>query len=255
MKIRIMLALAALLVKGAAVSAAEIKVLSAGAIRPSLQELIPQFEQVSGHKVSITFVGGPAVKQQIEGGAAFDLAISNGNVMDELAKAGKLAAATRTDLARAGVGVGVRAGAPKPDISTVDAFKRTLLNAKSVAYAGDGSAGIHFQGVLERLGITKEIEPKARKTVSGDSANSAMALLARGEVELGVVAITTIFFTPGVDFIGPLPAELQTYIVFVAGVVGNAKEPKAAADFIKFVTAPAAAAAYKAKGMEPAPQR
>ena len=125
MKIRITLALAALLVQGVAVSAAEIKVLSAGAIRPSLQELIPQFEQVSGHKVSITFVGGPAVKQQIEGGAAFDLAISNGNVMDELAKAGKLAATTRTDLAR--WRGRRRAGwCTEADISTVDAFKRTL---------------------------------------------------------------------------------------------------------------------------------
>jgi molybdate transport system substrate-binding protein len=108
--------------------------------------------------------------------------------------------------------------------------------------------------VLERLGITKEIEPNARKTVAGDPANSSMALVARGEVELGVAAIATVL-RPGVDFVGPLPVELQSYVVFVAGVVGNAKEPKAAADFIKLVIAPAAAAAYKAKGMEPAQQR
>jgi molybdate transport system substrate-binding protein len=254
MKIRITLAVAALLMQGVSVSAAEIKILSAGGIRPLLQDLIPLFERASGHKIAITFVGGPAVKQQIEGGAAFDLAISNANVIDELAKAGKIAAATRTELGRAGVGVGVRAGAPKPDISTVDAFKRTLLNAKSVAYSGDGTAGTYFEGVLERLGIKREIEPKARKTVAADPANSAMALVARGEAELGVAAMATIL-TPGVDFVGPLPAELQNYVVFVAGVVGNAKEPKAAADFVKFVTAPAAAAAYKAKGMEPAPQR
>lgn len=255
MKIRITLALAALLMQGAAVSAAEIKVLSTGGIRPPIEELVPQFERTSGHKVAITFMGGPAVKQQIDGGAAFDVAVAAANVIDELAKAGKLAAATRTDIARAGVGVGVRAGAPKPDISSVDAFKRVLLNAKSVAYAKDGTAGMHFHGVLQRLGISKEMEPKIRSTSAADPNNSATLLVARGEVEMSVAAIATIIGRPGVDFVGPLPAELQSYSVFAAAVGSSAKEPKAAADFIKFVTAPAAATAYKAKGMEPAPHR
>jgi molybdate transport system substrate-binding protein len=235
--------------------AAEIEVLSAGGVRPPIEELVPQFERASGHKVAIKFMGGPAVKQQIDGGAAFDVAVAAANVIDELTKAGKLAAATRTDIARAGVGVAVRAGATKPDVSSVDAFKRALLDAKSVAYAKDGTAGMHFHGVLQRLGISKEMEPRIRSTTAADPKNSATALVERGEVEMSVAAIATLVGRPGVDFVGPLPAELQSYTVFAAAVGSNAKEPKAAADFIKFVTAPAAAAAYKAKGMEPAPQR
>jgi molybdate transport system substrate-binding protein len=254
MKIRITLALAALLVQGAAVSAAEIKVLSAGGIRPPLEELVPQFERASSHKVAIKFTGGSAVKSEIEGGAAFDVAVSTANVIDELTKAGKLAAATRADIARAGVGVAVRAGAPKPDIASVDAFKRALLSAKSVAYAKDGTAGMHFNGVLQRLGISKQMEPKIRATTATDPTNSATVLVSRGEVEMSVAAIATLF-RPGVDFVGPLPSELQSYTQFVAAVGSGAKEPNAAAAWIKFVTAPAAAAAFKAKGMEPAPQR
>jgi molybdate transport system substrate-binding protein len=234
--------------------AAEIEVLSTGGTRPPIEELVPQFERASGHKVAIKFMGGPAVKQQIEGGAVFDVAVAAANVIDELTKAGKLAAATRTDIARAGVGVAVRAGATKPDVSSVDAFKRALLNAKSIAYAKDGTAGMHFHGVLQHLGISKEMEPKIRSTTAADPKNSATALVERGEVEMSVAAIATLF-RPGVDFVGPLPSELQSYTVFTAAVGSSAKEPKAAADFIKFVTAPAAAAAFKAKGMEPAPQR
>jgi molybdate transport system substrate-binding protein len=242
-----------LLVQGAAVSAAEIKVLSAGGIRPPLEQLAAQFERASGHKVAITFMGGPAVKQQIERGAAFDVAVAAANVIDDLTKAGKLAAA-RTDVARAGVGVAVRAGAPKPDISSVDAFKRALLNAKSVAYAKDGTGGMHFQSVLQRLGISKEMEPKIRATSAADPANSATVLVARGEVEMSVATVATLI-RPEVDFVGPLPAELQSYIHFTAALGSSAKEPKAGADFIRFISAPAAAAAFKAKGMEPAPQR
>ncbi len=247
-------AAAVVLAQSFAVQAAEIVVLSAGGIRPPLETLIPQFERASGHKVAIKFVGGPAVKREIDGGAAFDVAISNANVMDELAKAGKLAAAGRTELARAGVGVGVRAGAPKPDIASADAFKRALLNAKSVATAKDGTAGMHFQGVLKRLGIATEMEPKLKQTVAGDLANSAAALVARGEAEICVAAMATLL-TPGIDVVGPLPEELQDYIRFSAAVGAAAKEPQAAAAFIKFVTAPAAAAEYKSKGMEPAGHR
>jgi molybdate transport system substrate-binding protein len=243
-----------LLAQGFAAAAADIKVLSAGGIRPALEELVPQFERATGHKVAIKFVGGPAVKREIEDGAPFDVAVSTANVIDELTKTGKLAAGTRTEVARAGVGVAVRAGTPKPDIASVDAFKRALLNAKSVAYAKDGTAGMHFHGVLQRLGISKEMEPKLRQTLAADPANSAMALVRRGEVEIAVAAVATLS-APGVDFVGPLPPELQAYIQFAAGVGTDAKEPTAAAELIKFVTTPAAASVLKAKGMEPAPPK
>jgi molybdate transport system substrate-binding protein len=243
-----------LLAQGFVAGAAEIKVLSAGGIRPPLEELIPQFERASGHKIAIKFVGGAAVKREIEDGAAFDVAVSTANVIDDLTKAGKLAAATRTDIAHAGVGVAVRTGAPKPDIASVDAFKRALLDAKSVAYAKDGTAGMHFHGVLQRLGISKEMEPKLRQTLAADPANSAMALVRRGEVEIGVAAVATLF-APGVDFVGPLPSELQAYIQFAAAVGTGAKEPQAGAALIQFFTRPEAGPAFKAKGMEPAPRR
>jgi molybdate transport system substrate-binding protein len=243
-----------LLAQSFAAGAAEIKVLSAGGIRPPLEELIPQFERASAHKVATKFVGGPAVKREIDAGGVFDLIIAPPNVIEDLIKAGKVAPATRADVARAGVGVGVRAGAPKPDIASVEAFKRTLLGAKSVAFARDGTAGTHFQGVLERLGISKEMEPKLKRTTAADPANSAAKLVERGEAEVVVAAVATLF-TPGIDFIGPLPSEFQTYIHFAAAVGTGAREPQAAAALINFVTAPAAAAAFKAKGMEPAPHR
>lgn len=243
-----------LLAQSPAAAAAEITVLSAGGIRPPLEELVSQFARTSGHKVAIKYTGGPIVKREIDAGAAFDMVIAPASVMDELIKAGKITAATRAEIARSGVGVGVRAGARKPDIGSVDAFKRTLLGAKSVAHAKDGAAGVHFVGVLERLGISKEMQPKLKPTAAGDLANSSVALVARGDAEIAVAAIATLF-APGVDLVGPLPSELQSYIEFTAGVSAGAREPKAAAALIKFVTTPAAAAAYKAKGMEPAPQR
>jgi molybdate transport system substrate-binding protein len=241
-----------LLAQSLAAGAAEIRVLSAGGIRPPLAELVLQFERATGHKVVIKFVGGAAVKREIDAGASFDVLVSERDVMDHAIKAGKIVAATRVDIARAGVGVGVRAGAPKPDIASVEAFKRTLLNAKSVAYGKEGMSGIHFLGLLERLGISAEMQSKLRPTAVADG--GTFAAIARGEAEIGVGAMATIF-APGVEFVGPLPSELQTYIHFAAGVDTAAKDPQAAVALIKFLTAPAAVPVMKAKGMEPAPQR
>ena len=251
---RVAIAAAVVLSQGFAAGAAEISVLSAGGIRPPLEELVPQFERTSGHKVALRFVGGALMKQELQAGAGFDVLIAEASVLDDFIKAGKVAAATRTDVARAGIGVGIRAGAPKPDIGSLDAFRRALLNAKSIAYSKEGMAGLHFLGVLERLGISKEMQPKLIATGAGDPGRGTFALVSRGEAELGVAAIATIF-APGVDLVGPIPAELQRYIQFAAGVSAGTKEPQAAAALIKFVTAPAAAPILKAKAMEPAPQR
>ena len=237
------------------VVAAEIRLLSTGGIRPPIEELIPQFERASGHKVSARFAGGPAVQREMESAAAVDCVIAASNVIDDLAKAGKIAQGTRTEIARSGVGVSVRAGMPKPDISTADGLKRALLEAKSIAYAADGTAGLHFEKVLDRLGIRKQVEPKAKKTLAADPKNSAPALVDRGEVDLAVSSIPTIFDRKGTVFVGPLPGELQNYVTFAGGVTANAKDAQAARAFLRFVTAPAAALALKAKGMEPAPQR
>jgi molybdate transport system substrate-binding protein len=243
-----------LLAQSFAAGAAEIKVLSAGGIRPPLEELASRFERTSAHKVALRFVGGALMKQELQAGSAFDVVIAEASVLDEFLKAGKLDPATRAEVARAGVGMGIRAGAPKPEIASVDAFKRALLNAKSVAYSKEGMAGLHFLGVLERLGISKEMQPKLIPTVAGDPARGTFALVSRGEAELGIGAIATIF-TPGIDFVGPIPAELQRYIQFAAAVGTAAKEATAGAELIKFITTPAAASVLKDKGMEPAPQR
>ena len=230
--------------------AAEIKVLSAGGIRPPLDQLVPQFERAAGHKVAIKFMGGQAVQKEIEAGAAFDLVIAPASVIEALIKSKKLVPATRTDVARAGVGLGVRAGAPKPDIGSAESLKRALLGAKSVAFAKDGTAGTHFQGVLERLGISREMEPRLRRTTAADPVNGAPMLVARGEAEIAVAAVAALF-APGVDFVGPLPPEFQASIQFAAAVGTAAKEPQAASELIKFVTAPRAAAVYQTRGMEP----
>jgi molybdate transport system substrate-binding protein len=245
------LAAAALVFVAQSVVAAEITVVSAGGIRPPLEELVAQFERTSAHKVALKFVGGAVMKQHLESGAAFDVLVAEASVLDDAIKAGKIAAATRAAVARAGIGVGIRAGSPKPDISTVDAFKRALLNAKSVAYSKEGMAGLHFVSQLERLGIGKEMQPKLIATVTSDPSRGTFALVSRGEAELGIAAIATIS-APGIELVGPIPAELQRYIQFAAGVGSSAKDSQAAASFIKFVSSPSAASVLKAKGMEPA---
>jgi molybdate transport system substrate-binding protein len=242
-----------LALQGFAAGAAEITVLSSGGIRPPLEELASQFERASGHKVALKFVVGARVKPEAEAGA-FDVVVAPTNTFEELIKAGKVVAATRADVARAGVGVAVRAGAPKPDVGSVEAFKRTLLNARSVAYNKEGTAGAYFLELLHRLGISNEMQPKLKPTVGTDPARSTFALVANGEAEIGVAAMSTIF-APGVDFVGPVPSALQAYTQFTAGVGSGAKEPQAAAAFIKFVTAPAAGAVFRAKGMDPVAHR
>jgi len=242
-----------LALQGFAAGAAEINVVSSGGIRPPLDELAAQFERASGHKVALKFVVGARVKQEVEAGA-FDVVIAPTNTFEDLIKAGKVVAATRIDVARAGVGVAVRAGAPKPDLASVDAFKRTLLGAKSVAYNREGTAGAYFVQLLERLQITQEMQPKLKPTTGTDPARSSLALVTKGEAEIAVGAIATLF-APGVDFAGPVPSALQSYIQFTAGVGSGAKEPQAASAWIKYITAPAAAAAYRAKGMDPVAHR
>ena len=233
--------------------AAEVKVVSSGGIRPPLEELAPQFERASGHKVALTFVVGSLVKKEAESGA-FDVVIGPAAGIEELVKAGKISAATRADVARAGVGVGVRAGAPKPDVRSVEAFKRTLLDAKAVAYNKEGTAGSHFFQVLERLGISKDMQPKLKAAVGTDVTQGQLAMVRKGEADIVVAAVATLF-SPGIDFVGPIPAELQSYTQFAAGVSPGSRDPQAAAAWLRFITAPVAAAAFKAKGMEPAPQR
>ena len=237
---------------GAAVAeAAEIKVLSTVALKAALdEELLPQFNRLGGKQDHDQYGAAAALKQQIEGGETFDVAILVPAGVDDLIKQGKIAAGSRTDLARTGVGVAIRSGAAKPDISTVEAFKRTLIDAKSIAY-GDpalgGASSIYFANLLQRLGIAEAVKGKTKLTPPGDSAQPVAA----GEAELGVGQISEIVPVRGAELLGPFPAELQVYTAFTAGVAANAKDAAAANALINFLRTPAAAQIFKARGLEP----
>jgi molybdate transport system substrate-binding protein len=230
---------------------AEIKVLTAGAFKQVLLALLPDFERTSGHKVTVENDTVGALTKRIAGGEAFDLAVLTPKAVDDLAKEGKFAAGSRVNLARVGVGVVVKDGTPKPDISSVAAFKQALLAAKSVAYidpAAGGSSGIYVAGLLDKLGIAAEVKPKAKLIPGGAVAEH----VARGEAELGIHQISEILPVKGITLVGPLPAEIQNYTVYAAGVGAHAKESDAAKALLKTLTSPAAAEVLKSKGMEPA---
>lgn len=233
--------------EGSLAHAVEIKVLSGNGGRAAVSELCAQFERATGHKPIIRFEVNAELKRTIEAGETFDVAILNPPVLDELIKRGKIAAATRADIGWAGLGVAVRAGAPKPDISSVEAFKRTLLDAKSVAFPGKGASGIYFVGLLDRLGIADDMKPKLKPMPAED----AVEVVARGEAEIVVVIASRIVDVGGVQLVGQLPSELQTSIGIAAGISATASEPEAAAALIRFFTAPAAAPVLKAKGVNP----
>jgi len=230
------------------VSAAEIKVLASNGVRAALEELAPAFERDTGNRLVISFGLAAALKRQIEAGEAFDLAILTSAGIDDLAKQGKVDGASRASIARSGVGIGIRKGGPRPDIGTPDAFKRTLLSAKSISWAKEGQSGIYFAGLLERIGIAEQMKPKIVPAATGVEVGK---LVASGQVEFGVILVNELMAAPGVEVLGPLPAELQSYTVFHAGVGVGSKDSSAAKALIKFLTTPSAGAVFKAKGQEP----
>ena len=235
--------------RGAA--AAEIKVLTAGAFKQVLLVLMPDFEKQTGHKVVLENDTVGALTKRIEGGEAFDLAVLTPAAVNDLSTKGKFVAGSRTNLGRVGVGVVVKEGAPKPDISSVDAFKKTLLAAKSVAYidpAAGGSSGIYVAGLLDKLGVAADVKPKAKLIPGGAVAEH----IARGEAEIGIHQISEILPVKGITLVGPLPADIQNYTVYAAGLGANGKESEAAKALLKTLSGPAAADVLKSKGMEPA---
>ena len=236
-------AIALLFAHGGAADAAEIKIFTARAIATVLDKIGPEFERTTGHTLNVISGFGPIFVKQINAGESFDVLVSLPSTIDGLVKGGKITADTRTDLVRSGVGVEVRAGAPKPDISSVEAFRRALLNAKSVGYLPVGGV----PQLVERLGIADAIKSK----VTVPDTDIVSELVAKGELELGVVVITQILTTPGVELVGPLPPEIQIHIVFAAGVSANSRAPDAARELIRFLTGPSALPVIKSQGMEP----
>ena len=237
---------AALLVAASAAQAVELKVLSGNGPRAAVRELCAQFERASGDKIDLRFGVNVEVKSKIEAGESFDVVIGNPPIIDALIK-DRLVVGPRFDIGRAGLGVAVKSGAPKPDISSVDAFKQALLSAKAVAYPGKGASGIYFVSLLDRLGIAAEMKPKLKPMAAEDT----VEVVARGEADMVVVVATRIVDVPGVDPVGPIPPVLQTHIGFAVGLSVAAKEPQAAKALIAFLSGPGAAATLTAKGVEP----
>lgn len=232
----------------ASVARGEVRVWSTRAIATVLAEVGPEFERTSGTRLLVVSDLPPAFARRAAAGEPFDLLISGSAPVDEWVRAGRVTAATRTDIARSGIGVAVRAGSPKPDLSTVDAFRRALLGAKSIAYLRVGS-GLYLDSLFAQLGLASAVGAKARRP-DGDSVST---LVAQGQVELGLVVTTQILTTPGVELAGPLPPDIQSYVTFSAAISSRAASPDAARQLIEFLRGPVAARVILAQGMERPP--
>ena len=234
------------------VGATEIRALASGGFKAAYLALVPGFESATGHKVLTAWgssvAGAPSsIPNRLQDGEAVDLVIMAGHGLDRLIGEGSIAAGSRIDLARSGIGVAVRAGAPRPDISSADALIRALRQAKSVARSSSAS-GIYLEGLFRRLGLADALGDRIRQ-VEGEPVGSVVA---RGEAEIGFQQVSELLPVPGIDYLGPLPPEIQHTTVFAAGIAAAAREPAAARALIAHLTAPAAAAIIRQCGMEPA---
>ena len=224
--------------------AAEIRVLSTVGMQPATPELFAQFEAATGHKIVVTYGLAAVLKTQFLDGAPADVLISTGPIIEDLAKQGKVVPESRKDVARSGVGVAVKAGAPKPDISTPEALKSAVLAARSIGYSQQGASGVAFAKVLERLGIAEQVKAKYK-----DTGTKAGEMVAAGEIELAAAQIPELMAVRGAEVVGPLPAELQTVTTFSVGLAASARDSGAAKSLIEFLAGPQAAPVYKAKGL------
>jgi len=238
---------ATLLAAGMSANAAEIRVISSNALKSVLEELAPAFEKSTEHKLVFHWGAAVPLKAEIEKGATFDLAVLTVAVVDDLIKQGKLVGASRVEIAKSGIGVAVRKGAPKPDISTTEALKRALLNAKSVGYVEQGTTGIYLKDLLQRLGIAEQLKPKLKLIPT-----AAAAAVERGEVEIGMTQISEILPHPGAELVGPFPADIQLITAFATALGTSAKQPDPARALVRFLATPAAVQVIKAKGLDPA---
>jgi molybdate transport system substrate-binding protein len=227
---------------------AEIRVFTSDGMKAALEELTPQIERSIGRQLATQFDSSKALRDKIESEVPFDVAILTSDVVDDLVKQGKIAAGTRVEIARTGMGIGIRAGAPKPDIGTPEALKRTLVGAKSITFNPIGASAEHINAMFVRLGIAENVKPKL---ILDSQAGGPQTNVVAGKAELVITPIPEIKFFKGVDLVGPLPADFQSYITFSAGVATNSHNTDAAKELIKIVTGPSAAPALKAKGVEP----
>ena len=227
---------------------ADLKVLSGNGPRAAVRELCMQFAHATGTAVDVQLDVNPEVVRRGKAGEAFDVAVGNPSTIEQLMAAGKVVADSLADIGTAGLAVGIRAGAAKPDIATVEAFKRALVAAKAVAFPAHGASGLYFVGLVDRLGLAREMQGKLMPMPAED----CVEVVARGEADLVVVVATRMVGVSGIDVVGPIPEALQTKIGFAAGLSASTKQPDTAKALIAFLSAPSAAATLKANGVEPA---
>ena len=249
MKLRCSVALSVLasVFLSSALSAAEIKVLASGATKEVIDGVLPGFEKTTGHKVAITFAGTANIKKRIAAGEMYDLIIVGGPVIDAFIQQGKITPGSRIDLMKSGVGVAVRAGAPKPNIGSSEALKKTLLSAKSIGYSS-GPSGDYVVSMIGRMGIADQVKSKMKQVPSGTRIST---MIESGEAEIGFQQVSELIHEKGINYLGPLPAEIQKITVFSAGLDTGAKQAEAAKALVKALTNSDAATVIKADGMEP----
>jgi molybdate transport system substrate-binding protein len=251
---RIVAIVIAMLAAPATAHTAEINAFISTAIKAATDELLPPFERANGHTIRASYAPSGALIPRFDRGEPVDVFLTDSAAIDELIKRGKLVA-PRTDLARTGIGIAVRKGAPKPpDVSSPAALKRALLAARTVAHAAPAGGSItaaHIQGVFQRLGIAGEVTPKVKLAAGGPNGRVSV-LVSSGEAEIGLQQVSELLSNPQVEVIGMLPAELQLITLYSAGVTTSASEAEAARALIKALTAPSAAPVFKAKGLDPA---
>jgi molybdate transport system substrate-binding protein len=239
-------AIGGLLLSGA-VQAAELKVLASGAVKEAYTEMFPQFEKASGHKIAITWAGTVDIKKKIAAGEVYDFLVIASPEMDGFIKDGKVVAGSKADLVKSGVGVAVKAGAPKPDFSSAEALKKVLVAAKSVGYS-QGPSGVYMLSLFEKMGIADHVRAKAKVTQPGVP---VATVIASGEAEIGFQQVSELIHEKGIDFLGPLPAEIQRITTFSGGTHSASKEQAAAKVLQSFLTAPERAPDLKKHGLSP----
>jgi molybdate transport system substrate-binding protein len=225
-----------------------INVLSSNAIKAAYTELVPLFERASGHKVATTWAGTNDILRRMKANETYDLMIMGRTTLDDLARAGKVVAASQVDLVTSGIGVAVRAGAAKPDISSGEAVKRAVLAAKSVGYS-QGPSGVYLIKLFERWDISEAIKSRVVQTPPGHPVGEAVA---RGEAEIGFQQESELLPVTGITYLGPLPPDIQEVTTFAGGIHTGATNVDAAKSWVNFITSPAAVAAIRKSGMEPA---
>ena len=240
-------ACALLLVRPSVAAAAEIRVLCSNGLKAVMEALVPAFEKATGHKVNVTYELAARIKQQIDGGAAFDVAVMTPPLVDDAIKGGHITAATRAVVARSPLGLFVRAGSRKADVGSVEALRRTLTEAKSLTYAKEGASGIYFAALLEKLSLAAALRSKTTLAGSGEEVGE---LVSSGKVEIGVLPLSEILPIRGTQLLALLPSDVQSYIVMVAGVSSQSKQAAAAKALVDFLMAPANTTLVTRLGME-----